>query len=109
MEIPDINNLKLYQEENGYLGLGVEHPLGHGYYYEGTINNTDSTVNYYTFNNQKLFIAWGPRGTCAHHALLFTNPPVVGEGCVDFSIYRDKILFREEDKDYTYIIPNVTD
>jgi hypothetical protein len=104
MEIPDITTLKLYQEEKGYLGLDTGHPLGHGYYYEGDIGGVDSTVNYYTFNNQKLFIAWGPRGTCNHHALLFTDSPVIGEGCINFTLKDNEIVFNEGERTYTYHI-----
>ncbi len=106
MDIPNIKNFIHYKTRKKYLALDVEHPLANAEYYQ---NDDESfSIGLYTIDGQDLFIAWGPKGNCTHHALLFTNPPITGEGCVDFSIYGNKILFREEDKDYTYIIPKVT-
>ncbi len=102
MEIPDIANYSYYKSREEYLGLDTSHPKAHADYYKS--DDETFSIGLYTFDDQKLFIAWGPKGSCSYHALLFVEPPVIGKGCVSFILTDSAIIFTENQETYTYPI-----
>lgn len=102
MEIPDIHNYTYYKSREKYLGLNINHPKAHADYYEN--KDGSFSIGLYTFDGQKLFIAWGPKGSCSYHALLFVDPPIIGKECVNFILTDSSIIFTEDKKTYTYFI-----
>lgn len=100
MEIPDIKKYNHYKTRKGYLGLDKEHPLARADYYEN--EEKDFSIGIYYFNNIKLWIAWGKKGSCSYHALLFTQTPIIGKGCISFTLEKSSIIFHENEKPYLF-------
>lgn len=102
MDIPNIKDYQLYKVREHYLGLNQEHPRARAEYYQ---NETGTfSIGLYYIDDQKLFIACGPKGSCEYHALLFTDPQVIGPGCVNFTLTENKIIFSEEENTFTYLL-----
>ena len=101
MEIPDIKKYIHYKTRDGYLGLDKEHPFARADYYEN--EEKDFSIGVYYFSDKKLWIAWGKKGSCSYHALLFTQTPIIGKGCINFILEKSSLTFQEGGESYQFI------
>lgn len=106
MELPDLTTFTKGNTVNRRFSSTTFFDGASASFYEKEIDGITISAGLHSINGKNIYIAWGDKALpdCSYHAFLFLNPPVIGEGCIDFVVTDSHIIFKEKDKEYSYEI-----
>jgi hypothetical protein len=106
MEIPDLTTFTPVKTIDRRFSSTTFFDGASATFYEKQIDGVTMSAGLHSINGKNIYIAWGDKALpdCSYHAFLFLDPPVIGEGCIDFTLKDNQIIFKEGEKTYTYSI-----
>ena len=104
MEIPDLTTFTFKKTIPKRFDTNVFIDNTEVSFYEKAVDGKTISAGLYKLHNKEMYIAWGDKASdaCGAHALVFINPPIIGNGCINFTLTDSEIIFKEGEKTYPY-------